>query len=282
MAKIEIRCPICSSWENIQISDDATKNVTKGLITVNITSGMICDHSFIAYVDKNLIVRDYFTADFKIETPDTGSTQRIEDEVVSEGNLIKFDLIKLNIPEILMSYVFKAVFLGEKILLIFEDTFLAKQLVNFFKYTMQNMFYIDMMSTSKEDYMNNKIEYNEYLVFEKRKILHDKNNIIDPKKLEIERRIARKFLDEYDLGPALIIVRNEIQKAFEFSKTLVEYIENLQNKTITSKNLFDCIFEKYNEKIKIGYLTFLLDIVEHYFKVVVPKINGVRSFLGFL
>ncbi|MHA2326125.1 MAG: hypothetical protein ACXACB_12030, partial [Promethearchaeota archaeon] len=202
MAKIEIRCPICSSWEKIEISDNATKNVNKGLITVNITSGMICDHSFIAYVDKNLIVRDYFTADFKIETPDTGSTQRIEDEVVSESNLIKFDLIKLNIPEILMSYVFKAVFLGEKILLIFEDTFLAKQLVNFFKYTMQNMFYIDMMSTSKEDYMNNKIEYNEYLVFEKRKILHDKNNIIDPKKLEIERRIARKFLDEYDLGPA--------------------------------------------------------------------------------
>lgn len=282
MAKIEIRCPICSSWDNIEISDDVTKNVTKGLVTINITSGMICEHSFIAYLDKNLIVRDYFVADFKIETPDTTSTQGLGDDVILERNLINFDLIKLNIPELLMSYVFRALFMGKKVLLILEDQFLAEHIINFFKYTMQDLFDANMIAISREEYKNNKSEYKDHLVFESRVILHDKLNVIDPKKLKIEKSIAKKFLDEYDLGPALIIVRNEIQKVFEFSKTLVEYIKNSKHRTITSKNLFDHIIEKHNERIKIDYLTFLIDIGKNYFNVEVPKIDGVTSFLGFL
>ena len=76
MAKLEIRCPVCAKWDNIEILDDATKNVKKGLLAVNIAAGMICDHSFIAYVDKNLIVRDCFIADFKIEAPEVEISQK--------------------------------------------------------------------------------------------------------------------------------------------------------------------------------------------------------------
>ncbi len=66
MAKIEVRCPICSVWDNIEIPDDSIKKVNKVLISINVTSGMICEHSFFVYVDKNLITRDCFVADIKI------------------------------------------------------------------------------------------------------------------------------------------------------------------------------------------------------------------------
>ncbi|GAG98449.1 unnamed protein product, partial [marine sediment metagenome] len=39
---------------------------------------------------------------------------------------------------------------------------------------------------------------------------------------------------------------------------------------------------KHNERIQKHYLAFLLEIVKHYFKVAVPKKEGVKNFLGFL
>jgi len=138
MAKIEVRCPICSKWDNIEISDDATKNVSKGLLAINIAPGMICEHSFIAYVDKNLIVRDCLVADFKIELPESEVIEDTEENITPETDTIKFDLIKLNIPDMLMTYIFKTIFVGEKTLILSDHEFLYNHLMNFFKYIMQN------------------------------------------------------------------------------------------------------------------------------------------------
>ena len=98
MAKIDVRCPICSEWKNIEIPDDVTKNSKKGLLTINITSGMICEHSFIVYLDKNLVVRDCFVADFKIEVPDESIIQADK----NGADTFKLDLIKLNMPKLLI------------------------------------------------------------------------------------------------------------------------------------------------------------------------------------
>ena len=114
MARIEIRCPLCSKWDHIEISDDATENVSKGLLAINIASGMICEHSFIAYVDKNLIVRDCLVADFKIELPESEASGGTEESLTPETETIKFDLIKLNIPDTLMTYVLRTIFFGKK------------------------------------------------------------------------------------------------------------------------------------------------------------------------
>jgi hypothetical protein len=78
MVKVNVSCPVCKNWDKIEISDNAIKNVEKGVLAVNITPGMICEHSFIAYVDKNLSVRDCFIADFKIEAPEISETQNAE------------------------------------------------------------------------------------------------------------------------------------------------------------------------------------------------------------
>ncbi|KKL80048.1 hypothetical protein LCGC14_2008660, partial [marine sediment metagenome] len=47
-------------------------------------------------------------------------------------------------------------------------------------------------------------------------------------------------------------------------------------------NLIDTISDTHNERITIDYLTFLIDIIKNYYKVEVPKIDGVTNFLGIL
>ncbi|MFX1601190.1 MAG: hypothetical protein ACFFB6_11395 [Promethearchaeota archaeon] len=282
MAKIEVRCPICSLWDNIEISDDATKNVSKGLLAINIASGMICEHSFIAYVDKNLVVRDCIVADFKIELPESEAAKKSEESITPETDSIKFDLIKLNIPDMLMVYVFRTIFFGKKALILSDHEFLYNHIVNFFKYVMQNSFEFDLRIISEMDYKKNKSEYKDYLVFKNREIIKDKEQLINPKRLEIEKLIVQKFFAEYDLMAGLIILRNEINKAYEFSKSIIQYLENQKGNPLTSKIIISYLSEKHGEKIHLPYLTFLIDIVRHYFNVNVPNIGGVTDLLGLL
>ncbi|MFW9972237.1 MAG: hypothetical protein ACFFDF_18775 [Candidatus Odinarchaeota archaeon] len=282
MARIDIRCPICSKWDHIEISDDATKNVSKGLLAINITSGMICDHSFIAYVDKNLIVRDCLVADFKIELTEDETTNRTEKLKTPETDTIKFDLIKLNIPDTLMAYTLRAIFLGKKILILSNQEFLYNHIFNFFKYIIQNSFETHLKIISEMDYKKSKSEYEDYLIFKNRDIIRDKEKLINLKELEIERLIIQKFFAEYDLMAGLIILRNEISKAYEFSSSLKNFIEKQNGKPITSKMIINYILQKHDEKILMPYLTFLIDIVHNYFKIDVPKIGGVSDLLGLL
>lgn len=282
MAKIEIRCPLCSKWDHIEISDDATKNVSKGLLTINIAAGMICEHSFIAYVDKNLIVRDCLVADFKIELPEGETSEGTEELITPETDTIKFDLIKLNIPDTLMTYVFRAIFLGKKALILSDQEFLYNHIINFFKYITQNSFEFELKIISEMDYKKNKNEFEDYLIFRNRKVIRDKDKVINPKELEMEQSIVQKFFTEYDLMAGLIILRNEINKAYEFSISIIKFIENQKGKSLTSKIIIKHLSEQHDEKIAMPYLNFLIGIVRHYFKVDVPKIGGVSDLLGLL
>jgi len=282
MARLEIRCPVCSKWKKIEIADDTTKNVAKGLLAINIAAGMICEHSFIAYIDKNFTVRDCLVADFKIELPSSTHTEKTEEIISPETDIIKFDLIKLNIPELLIAYVIKTILVGRKAVIILDQEFLYNHIKNFFRYIFDKSFEFDMDIILEEEYKKNKGKYDEFLVFKKVKVVSDKDKIIDLKKLEIEKSIVHKFLTEYDLMAGLIILRNEINKIYEFSKSIAEFIENNKGKPITSKILINHILEVYNEKIQMPYLNYIIDIVRCYFKVEVPKIDGVGSLLGFL
>ncbi len=282
MAKLEIRCPVCSKWKYIEVADDATKNVAKGLLAINIAAGMICEHSFIAYIDKNFTVRDCLVADFKIELPESPPTEETEEVVSPETDAIKFDLIKLNIPELLMAYVIKAILYGRKTVIILDQVFLYDHIKNFFRYVFDKSFEFDIDIILEEDYEKNKSKYKDFLVFKRLEVIRDKDKIIDPKKLEIEKAIVHKFLTEYDLMAGIINLRNELNKLYEFSKDIAEFIEDHKGKPITSKILINHISEVYGEKIQMPYLTYLIDIASFYFKVEVPKIDGVKSLLGFL
>ncbi len=63
--KILLRCPKCETQKRIKVP---SKIITKSgtVITIGIPVGLICDHSFQAYVDKYSDVRGYQVVDFLI------------------------------------------------------------------------------------------------------------------------------------------------------------------------------------------------------------------------
>ncbi len=281
MAKIDVRCPVCSSWEKIDVSEDMTKNVKKGLLAINITAGMICEHSFICYVDKNLSVRDSLVADFKIEV--AGEAENHIDPTIEDAEIdsLKFDLIKINISDLMMALIFRGIFLGKDIVLIYDDQFLAGHIINFFNYVKNGMFEQNIIAMPKSDYKDKWAEYTNHLVLEKAVILQNNNPHIDPKKMGIEKGIVKKFLREDDLVTGLIILKNEIKKAYEFSNNLAQFLNSSTINTWNPKMLIDHIKDVYAEKIQKSYLTFLLVIVEHYFKVNILTAQK-SKFLDFL
>jgi hypothetical protein len=98
----------------------------------------------------------------------------------------------------------------------------------------------------------------------------------------VERTIVEKFLAESDERSSLIVLKNEIQKSYSLAEKVIEFINNYKGKEIQSKKIIDYLAKEENVNIKIPYLRYLLDIVEHYFKMDVPISSDISNFLGFL
>ena len=64
LKEILIVCPRCKVNKNLKIPAKVV-NLSKQLTTISIPSGLCCDHSFQAFVDKNFIVRGYQNVDFE-------------------------------------------------------------------------------------------------------------------------------------------------------------------------------------------------------------------------
>ncbi|MFX0082322.1 MAG: hypothetical protein ACFE94_11285 [Candidatus Hodarchaeota archaeon] len=62
--EILTRCPICKESRKLRLPGKII-NQSKQLTTVSIPSGLNCEHSFQAFVDKNFVVRGYQTVDFE-------------------------------------------------------------------------------------------------------------------------------------------------------------------------------------------------------------------------
>jgi hypothetical protein len=181
-----------------------------------------------------------------------------------------------------MVYTLRAIFLGKKILIISDQEFLFNHIKNFFKNVTEDTFDFDLNITLEMEYKKNIDLYNEHIVFKNREVVKDNKNIINPKELEFEKQIVQKFLVEYDLMAGLIILRNEIKKVHELSKDIVEFIQNNEESLITSKKIIKYLSEKHQIKIQLPYFKFLLDVVQNYFKIDVPKMDGVSNLLGLL
>ncbi len=280
MAKLQISCPTCSKNNFIEVSDDEVKKAARGLFTVNIEEGIVCEHSFVAYVDKNFVVRDTFKADFQIELPNAISEEITEVEK-DLSDLFDLDLIKLNLTASLLSYVLRAMIYNKKIVIISDQTYMFSQISNFIDYLTQNTFNIDLSIITEEEY--NIKAFDEHFAFKGREVINDFNSKIQSTKLNVENTIIQKFLSEYDPLTCVIILKNEIQKAFELSKTIIDVITNLKkNEKIYSKKVISKLKKKHDIKISIPYLDYLYEIVEYYFKVKIPRDSNISNFLSTL
>ncbi|TXT59136.1 MAG: hypothetical protein BAJALOKI3v1_1120001 [Promethearchaeota archaeon] len=282
MTKVSLRCPECGKNGYIEVSEEELSNVSRGLLAVNVSENIICNHSFVAYVDKNLKIRDCFMADFHIEIPELVSTQTVEAEEISKADKIDLVLIKLNLPATLIAYLLKSILLGQDILILNDQAYLYEHIQEFIEYITENSFDANFKIIPREDYINNKKEYKNYIILEGNEIVNDKDNILSDKKLNVERTIVEKFLAESDERSSLIVLKNEIQKSYSLAEKVIEFINNYKGKEIQSKKIIDYLAKEENVNIKIPYLRYLLDIVEHYFKMDVPISSDISNFLGFL
>jgi len=287
MPAIKIICPCCHREGDINIDDDFINNSMRGIITINISNRNICEHSFIVYVDNNFQVRDYFLTDFQIVLPEIKIS---EDENIGKFPLkekINLDLIILNIPAILLTYVLKSVFTNIKIVIIIEQIFLKKELQNLFKYSFQNSFNNYISIIEKEIYEKNEKkfhqQYKNHVFLEGYDIIRrDKIKAINPKKLKVERQIIHNFLSENDSISKLITLKNEILKVYKMSETIIEFNKNLKKKEeFTSKKILLYLEEIYKIKIQTPYLNFLLNIVKSFFEVKLSISSATSNILGY-
>ena len=62
---IKVSCPICNSRKEIDIPLEII-NESKHLTTISISKGMICEHHFQLFLDKNFAIRGYQKVDFEL------------------------------------------------------------------------------------------------------------------------------------------------------------------------------------------------------------------------
>ena len=274
MTKILIQCPSCKAKGHIDVSEDNLKNVKRGLLAVNVSQN-ICDHTFIAYIDKNLNIRDYFIADyqFQVELPVIEELEDKKDVIVPEQYLTNLNLVKLNVNANLMTYLLKTILIKKKILLISDDSFLNNIIHTFFEYITQDTFNVDISFLSNEQYKQESKAYKNYMTFEGTKIIRNVDKALNLKKLAIEKQIVQKFMAEIDLHSSLLFLKNDLQKAYFLSKSMVDIIKNQdQSEKINILKINKKLEEIHNTKINNLYLEFLVEIVRNYFGINVPSI----------
>lgn len=282
MPTVKIECPICDKKGTIEVSEEIMKNVSRGLLAINISDGIVCSHSFIAYIDINFEVRDYFTTDFQVEIPEITPAEKIQASKIPSKEILDIDLIRLNISSTLLKYILKSIFSKQKIILLSNQQFLYEHILNFFKYITQDAFKVDLTIMTNNDFKNSKKELKDVMVFENNNIIKNDKNLINPKKLLIENGIVGKFLEEKDLGFGYIVLKNEIQKAYGLSKLIVDIIDKEKKKgeKINILKIQTELEKKYNVKINMLYLKFLIEIVINYFGISVPTLlDGFFNFL---
>ena len=281
MKKLEVRCPSCSNRGYIEVPEEEVIKAARGVFAVNVLEGVICEHSFVAYVDKNFAVRDTFIADFQLELPDIVPEQEIGPEIAQQLDLIDISLIKLNFSASLLTHVIRALLFKKKIFLLFNQSYKVTNIYKFIEYITLNSFEANILVISGEQY--DIYDIKDSIILDGNKIIKDDNDILNAKTLGVERSLVRKFLAEYEPKPSLIYLQNGLQKAYELSKTVVDIVNNLKKKEkVYSKNIIEEIAKIHSVRVQLPYLDFLYKIVENYFEVKVPKSSNVSNFLSTL
>ena len=100
-AKIQFICPVCKAEKALQFPKSVITQA-KGLSTLSIASGLVCEHQFQAFVDKNCAVRGYQRVDFefeKIKTEEKALKNRknktnddeLFENLILEGNYLEYN-----------------------------------------------------------------------------------------------------------------------------------------------------------------------------------------------
>jgi len=99
-SKVEFICPVCKSKKLLEIPNSLIAEA-KQLTTMSIARGLVCDHQFQAFVDKQFQVRGYQRVDFEFENKSNQeknsnsknlkqNDNELFDNLILEGNYLEY------------------------------------------------------------------------------------------------------------------------------------------------------------------------------------------------
>ena len=147
---IQIKCPSCRKKGMINVNKKNFTNNSRGITAVHISNKIICDHSFVAYLDKNLVVRDSFIYDFEVSLPQFEEKPAVEE---LDYGIIDTDILKLNILPTLMINILRGIVLGKKLIVIKNDLFLKKMIFDFLKIITDDSFQFELTILTRKEYL---------------------------------------------------------------------------------------------------------------------------------
>jgi len=100
-SKVKITCPVCKVRKEVKFPKSVISDAGQ-LTTISLPKGLLCDHHFQAFIDKNFIVRGYQKVDFEFENKkfvdskaDVKFFNENNDELfeglIFEGNYVEFN-----------------------------------------------------------------------------------------------------------------------------------------------------------------------------------------------
>ncbi|MFX1377276.1 MAG: hypothetical protein ACFFA0_15855 [Promethearchaeota archaeon] len=98
-AKIQFICPICKSEKVMEFPKSVIAKA-KGLTTMSVAKGLVCEHQFQAFVDKNYMVRGYQRVDFEFEKIENQEknlkyrTANVDDKELFENLILEGDYLE--------------------------------------------------------------------------------------------------------------------------------------------------------------------------------------------
>ena len=93
---IRIECPTCHSKKRVKIPEQVV-NRSKQLTTISISKGILCEHSFQVYLDKNFVVRGYEKIDFEFSEVDFFYKEQLSEDA-NQFNKIEPSMIEVLCP----------------------------------------------------------------------------------------------------------------------------------------------------------------------------------------
>ena len=108
---VKINCPICKSSKVLKFPKSVISK-SRHLTTISLPKGLVCDHHFQAFLDKNFAVRGYQKVDFEFENKEdrkehadiqlfSGNENELFDHLIVEGNYVGYQ------PDVKKSKVLK-------------------------------------------------------------------------------------------------------------------------------------------------------------------------------
>ncbi len=210
---------------------------------------------------------------------ENGSYEKVRlEEINLATNEFDPELVRFNLTPQLLTNIIRSIMSRKPVLLIIEQEFIYKHVMNFFSFVFEDTFDIDITCDTLKNYKKKESNYLNHVVLKGDEILKDLTKTITKRKLKVEKEIIQKFYSETDSKFSLIVLKNEITKAFIMAKKLISIVE--KGDKISSKEIANFLKLNFPFEVNLAYIEFLNSIIQEYHDIKVPEIyNTLSDFL---